>query len=126
MTDGTRGYVQSQLANVFGLRSKGPSTQIAKFLGEFAPKSLSTLEKKGYARIQLPSGQVGNFFPAGIVSTLAMGVIDAALNGTLHPKRKHTLFARCTRPTPPKPYGRRHRPRARAERSEMQKSPEET
>lgn len=58
---------------------------------EFSAKSLSEFEKKGYAKVRLPSGQTGTFFPAGIVGDVALGVIDAALLGHLHPKRQRLI-----------------------------------
>jgi hypothetical protein len=91
LTNGERGYVQRQLARALGLRKKSPSTQIGALIREFSAKSLSTFEKKGYAKVRLPSGQTGTFFPAGIVGDVALGVIDAALCGHLHAKRQHLI-----------------------------------
>ncbi|WLQ14309.1 P63C domain-containing protein [Hahella aquimaris] len=88
LSDGSRGYIQRQLAQVLGFRKKSPGTQIGAFIAEFAPKSLSLFDKKGYAKVRLPTGQTGTFFPAGIVGEMALGVIDAALSGKLHPKRR--------------------------------------
>lgn len=91
LTTGERGYVQRQLARALGLREKSPGTQIGALIREFAAKSLSEFEKKGYAKVRLPSGQTGTFFPVGIVGDVALGVIDAALLGHLHPKRQHLI-----------------------------------
>lgn len=62
LTTGERGYIQRQLASALGLREKSPSTQIGALIKEFAAKSLSAFEKKGYAKVRLPSGQTGTFF----------------------------------------------------------------
>lgn len=75
LSDGSRGYVQGQLARTLGLREKSPGTQIAGLIREFASNSLPDFEKKGYAKVRLPTGQTGTFFPAGIVPELAMGII---------------------------------------------------
>jgi P63C domain len=91
LSDGSRGYVQRQLARALGLREKSPGTQIGALIREFSAKSLSSFEKKGYAKVRLPSGQTGTFFPAGIVGDVALGIIDAALLGSLHPKRQHLI-----------------------------------
>src|SRR5690606_40021864 len=91
LTDGSRGYIQRQLARVLGLRAKSPGTQIRSLIEEFAAKSLSSFDKKGYAKVRLPSGQTGTFFPAGIVGQIALGVIESALSDTLHPKRRHIV-----------------------------------
>ena len=91
LTSGERGYIQRQLARTLGLRDKSPGTQISALIAEFSAKSLSEFNKKGYAKVRLPSGQTGRFFPAGIVGDVALGVIDAALQGHLHPKRQHLI-----------------------------------
>jgi hypothetical protein len=85
--DGSRGYIQRQLARALGLRDKSPGTQIGALIGEFSFNSLSLFEKKGYAKVRLPSGQTGRFFPADIVGEVALGIIESALQGRLHPKR---------------------------------------
>ena len=91
LTTGERGYVQRQLARALGLRDKSPGTQIGALIREFSTNSLSVFEKKGYAKVRLPSGQIGTFFPAGILSDVALGIIDAALQGRLHAKRQHII-----------------------------------
>lgn len=91
LTTGERGYVQRQLARALGLRDKSPGTQIGTLIREFAANSLSVFEKKGYAKVRLPSGQIGTFFPAGILSDVALGIIEAALLGRLHAKRQHII-----------------------------------
>ena len=94
LMDGSRGYIQRQLARALGLREKSPGTQIGALIGEFSSNSLSLFEKKGYAKVRLPSGQTGTFFPAGIVGAVALGIIESALEGRLHPKRRH-LVTNC-------------------------------
>lgn len=91
LSDGSRGYVQRQLARTLGLREKSPGTQIAGLIREFASNSLPDFEKKGYAKVRLPTGQTGTFFPAGIVPELALGIIESALDGELHARRRHMV-----------------------------------
>ena len=88
LEDGTRGYIQRQLTKAVGLREKTPGTQIRRFLGDIAPNALSVLDKSGYARVVMPHGGHAGFLPAGILTEIVSGVIDAALAGDLHHKQQ--------------------------------------
>jgi hypothetical protein len=90
LTDGTRGYVRNQVAKALGLHEKNAGNRFRQFLADFAPKSLSQLEKFG-SPILLPNGRRALFFPAGGITRVASGVINAALNGRLHNARQGTV-----------------------------------
>ena len=94
LEDGTRGYIQRQLAKAIGLREKAPGTQIRRLLSEVAPNALSMLEKSGYAKVVMPHGGHAGFAPAGILTEIVSGVIDAALSGSLHYKQR-PMVAPC-------------------------------
>ena len=84
---GERGYVRRQLAKLLGFHEGHKGGRFARFLTDFAPNSLSELEKTREP-ILLPSGRQTQFFPAGIIADLASAVVNAALTGTLHKARK--------------------------------------
>ena len=86
LDDGSRGYLRRQLAQLIGLHSKNPSNRFAQICADFAPKSLSLLDKSE-SPILMPHGGNGQFFPAGVVPDIANGVIAAALEGRLHKSR---------------------------------------
>lgn len=86
LDDGSRGYLRRQMAQLIGLHSKNPSNRFAQICADFAPKSLSLLEKSE-SPILMPHGGNGQFFPAGVVPDIASGVIAAALEGRLHKSR---------------------------------------
>lgn len=88
---GARGYVQAQLTQAIGFRKKNPSTQFRRFLADEAPKALSLLEKSGYEVVRMPHGGQAKFAPAGILTEIASGVMEAFANGTLHPQRQHIV-----------------------------------
>lgn len=87
---GERGYVRRQLAKLLGFHERQRGDRFASFLREFAPKSLSCLDKQE-ATILLPSGQKAQLFPAGIIADLASAVVDAAVHGTLHKARQNIV-----------------------------------
>lgn len=90
---GERGYVRRQLVKLLGFAERQRGDRFASFLREFAPNSLSSLEKKE-ATILLPSGQKAQFFPAGIIADLASAVVNAAIEGTLH-RARQCLVPNC-------------------------------
>ncbi len=94
LADETRGYVQRQLMQAIGFRKKNPGTQFERFLAENAPNALNLIKNSGYEVVVMPSGGNAKFLPAGILTEIVTGVIDAALDGTLHTQRKH-LIAPC-------------------------------
>ena len=64
---GERGYVRRQLAKLLGFHEGHKGGRFARFLTDFAPNSLSELEKTREP-ILLPSGRQTQFFPAGIIA----------------------------------------------------------
>jgi hypothetical protein len=84
---GERGYVRRQLAKLLGFHETHKGGRFARFLADFAPNSLSELDKTREP-ILLPSGRQTQFFPAGIIADLASAVVNSALTGTLHKARK--------------------------------------
>jgi len=90
---GERGYVQRQLAVALGMHKNNPSNRFRQILAEFAPNELIEWEKKE-SPILLPGGQKARFFPVGIVTKIASGVVNAAIDGTLH-KARRVMVPRC-------------------------------
>lgn len=80
-------FVRRQLAKLLGFHEGHKGGRFARFLTDFAPSSLSELEKTREP-ILLPSGRQTQFFPSGIIADLASAVVNAALTGTLHKARK--------------------------------------
>ena len=93
LAGGERGYVRRQLAKLLGFTDRQRGDRFAKFLLEFAPKSLSCIEKKRVT-ILLPSGQKAQLFPAGIIADIASSVVDSAIDGTLH-KARRSIVPNC-------------------------------
>lgn len=86
LQDGTRGYVRRQLFQVIGVKGNTPSPRFRQILAEIAPNALTVFDKKESEVVLMPSGQQAHFQPAGILTEIVSGVIDAALAGTLHPR----------------------------------------
>jgi hypothetical protein len=86
LLDGERGYVRGALAKMLGFNAVYQGSRFAQFLAEIAPNALENRGKIGLP-ILLPSGQQGQFFPAGIIPEVAAGVVNAALDRTLHKAR---------------------------------------
>ena len=72
---GERGYVRRQLAKLLGFHETHKGGRFARFLADFAPNSLSTLEKTREP-ILLPSGRQAQFFPAGIIADVVSIVVS--------------------------------------------------
>jgi hypothetical protein len=87
LTTGERGYVRKELAKLLGFHESHKGGRFARFLADFAPNSLSLLEKTR-GPIVLPSGRQAQFFPAGIIADVASAVVNAAIDGTLHKARQ--------------------------------------
>ena len=86
LDDGSRGYLRRQMAEMIGQHIHNRSSRFTQICADFAPKSLSLLEKSD-SQILMPHGGVAQFFPAGVVPDIASGVIAAALAGRLHKSR---------------------------------------
>lgn len=95
LEDGSRGYVQRQLATAIGLHASRRGSQLKTLLTDIAPGAAEVFDHH-LCSIRLPSGQTTAFFPAGVIGEVACGVIDAALEGRLHRKRQH-LVPNCQR-----------------------------
>ena len=87
LTTGERGYVRKQVAKLLGVHENNTGHRFRQILADFSPKSLSEIEKFE-SPISLPSGRRAQFFPAGVITQIASGVIDAALDHTLHSARR--------------------------------------
>jgi hypothetical protein len=87
LTTGERGYVRKQVAKLLGVHENNTGHRFRQILADFSPKSLSELDKF-QSPILLPSGRRAQFFPAGVITQIASGVIDAALDHTLHRARR--------------------------------------
>jgi hypothetical protein len=68
LDDGSRGYLRRQMAQLIGLHSKNPSSRFAQICVDFAPKSLSLLDKSE-SPILMPHGGNGRFFTVRTVLT---------------------------------------------------------
>lgn len=86
LDDGSRGYLRRQMAEMIGQHINNRSSRFTQICADFAPKSLSLLEKSD-SQILMPHGGLAQFFPAGVVPDIASGVIAAALEGRLHKSR---------------------------------------
>ena len=87
LTTGERGYVRKQVAKLLGVHENNTGHRFRQILADFSPKSLSEMDKF-QSPILLPSGRRAQFFPAGVITQIASGVIDAALDHTLHRARR--------------------------------------
>ena len=75
LDDGSRGYLRRQMAEMIGQHINNRSSRFAQICADFAPKSLSLLEKSD-SQILMPHGGNGQFFPAGVVPDIANGARD--------------------------------------------------
>jgi hypothetical protein len=78
---------------MLGFHENNSGHRFRQILADFAPNSLSELDKFD-SPICLPSGRRAQFFPAGVITKIASGVIDAALNQTLH-RARQKLVPNC-------------------------------
>jgi hypothetical protein len=91
LEDGTRGYVSRQLLQTIGFKKNIPVPRFRQILAEIAPNALSLIDKSGSPVVLMPHGGHAKFLPAGILSEIVTGVIDAALEGTLHTQRRNLI-----------------------------------
>ena len=61
LNDGSRGYLRRQLAQLIGQHIHNRSSRFTQIVADFAPKSLSLLEKSD-SQILMPHGGNGQFF----------------------------------------------------------------
>ena len=90
LNSGERGYVRKQVAKALGVHENNTGHRFRQILADYAPNALSELEKFE-SPISLPSGRRAQFFPAGVITQIASGVIDAALNKSLHRARQRLV-----------------------------------
>lgn len=93
LTTGERGYVRKELAKLLGFHENNTGHRFRQILADYAPNSLSELDKFD-SPICLPNGRRAQFFPAGVITMIASGVIDAALSRTLH-RARQKLVPNC-------------------------------
>ncbi len=92
LEDGTRGYIQNQLFQAIDFSKDNRGVRIRNFLVEFAPNYLKENEKTDVSIVvKMPHGGNANIFRVGILSEIVTGVIEAAINGTLHQQRRHLI-----------------------------------
>lgn len=94
LNDGTRGFVQRQFAQLLGYNPKNPGNRFREFLANFAPNALSVKEKTEVSKVLMPHGGHAGFISADVVTDMVTGVIDAAVNGTIH-KQQRFAVAPC-------------------------------
>ena len=95
LEDGRSGFIQRQLMQAIGFTEKSRSGRFRRLLAEIAPKTLIELDKSQWpVSISLPQGGRANLIPCGILTGLVSDVVDAALEGRLHPQRAG-LVAPC-------------------------------
>lgn len=95
LSDGRRGYVMRSLQRAIGMTGQNRVMQFRSFVADFAPNALMYMGETGYAtEVSMPHGGVAKWVEAGILTELASGVIEAALDGRLGKRRAH-LIAPC-------------------------------
>lgn len=92
--DGSRGYIQRQLAQAIGFSDQFRGAQGRRFLAEIAPNALNLIDKTEVPKVLMPHGGAALFAPVGILTEIVSGVVDAGCNGRLHHKQLHIL-PRC-------------------------------
>lgn len=89
LEDGRRGYVMRSLRQAIGIRKNIPVPAFEGFLTKIAPKALSAKGNRvPLLEVVMPHGGTGLWLEAGVMTTIASGVIRSALNGTLPPGRR--------------------------------------
>ena len=92
LEDGTRGYIQNQLTKAIGFIKKNRGTQERDFLAKFAPNYMKENDNPDLPMIvKMPQRGNANIFRVGILSEIVTGVIEAAINGTLHHNQRHLI-----------------------------------
>lgn len=91
LNDGKSGYVQRQFMQAVGFYGKNPGSRFRRFLAETAPNALNIIDNSESQVVKMPSGGDARFIPSGTLTEVVAGVMDAALDGTLHPQRQGIL-----------------------------------
>ncbi|CAO3428626.1 P63C domain-containing protein [Azospirillum argentinense] len=91
LDDGRQFYVRRTLHSALGFANQSGS-RFRRFLEEISPKALELIDKADLRfTMVLPGGGTALPYPAGILTEIVGGVIDAALDGRLGQKRMHIL-----------------------------------
>jgi len=93
LDNGARGFIQRQMMKAVGFSEKKQSSRFLIFLAELSPKALIIMQNTG-CQVVNPGHGNANFVSYEIVPEICDAVIDAALDGVLHPQRRH-LIAPC-------------------------------
>lgn len=92
LEDGRRGYVMRSLQRAIGMTGGNRSIRFAGFLAEIAPNVLNVMEESGYpVDVTMPHGGTAKWAEAGILTEIASGVVEAALDGRLRADRAHLV-----------------------------------
>lgn len=92
---GRRGYVQRSLRQAVGLRWNIPVPTFLAFLGKIAPNALKFMNESGSGfEIVMPHGGTAKWVEAGVLTEIASGILDAALDGKLAKNQLH-MIAPC-------------------------------
>ena len=88
LEDGRAGFIQRQLMEAIGFATKNPGDRFGRFLAEIAP-NLLTENGKSWSPVvvRMPNGARAKWVRSGLLTEVVSGVIDAALDGRLHPQR---------------------------------------
>ena len=91
LPDGSRHYVQRALHKALGFANTSGS-RFANFMAKFAPNALNKMgETESPILAILPDGYRAKLYRSGILTEVASGVVDAALDGNLSEKHAHLL-----------------------------------
>lgn len=91
LDDGRQFYVRRTLHSALGFANHSGS-RFRRFLAEIAPNALEIIDKSDLRfTMVLRGGGTALPYPAGILTEIVNGVIDAALDGRLGQKRMHIL-----------------------------------
>ena len=87
LTTGERGYVRKQVAKLLSIHKNNTGHRFRQILADLYLNSLLNMNKSE-SPILLSNGRRAQFFPAGVITQIASGVIDDALGNTLHRARR--------------------------------------
>lgn len=92
LEDGRRGYVMRSLQKAVGIRRNFPLRAFEVFLSKIAPNSLKYIDKTSSRfEVRMPNGATGFWVEAGILTEIASGIIDTALEGRLQSNQRHMI-----------------------------------
>lgn len=95
LDDGRRGYIMRGLQRAVGIKGNIPVLRFSSFLEKIAPSALIYMQNtSSQVEVRMPNGATGVWVEEGILTEIAAGVIDAALDGTLKKSQTH-MIPRC-------------------------------